>query len=376
MTGFRGIARRRLAAVLAASCLCGGLATAAAGTAQAAVPDHWGFAFVNHPSVPGIPDLTHQAGSWPAPFHVHVSPGAVGQVFVRFPRIASAGGVVHVTAVIDAPDWCQAQTWGPVGVNEVVAVRCFTVSVGVTVPVSVPFTIMYSESSKAAFPPGRAYGYMHYRPGPGIVARFNSAGASDTVTSGPVGVWVVKMPGLGSLLQAGDVQVTAVDPTTAALCELSGWTWSVSGQRFVVRCYDNVFSPYNTGWTLSYQRLRASTGAQPKLFAYTFDNKPLAAGPYAPVPPQLNFNSAGAVNTIRAAGSGLRLVQFPRVGALPSNLLVTAFQTGPGICNLLTLWATSPSSSGPNVTVRDVACYTDTGTPMSQSSLISYTSAP
>jgi hypothetical protein len=369
MSRSAGIARR-LAAGLAALCLGAGLATAVAGVAQAAVPDHWGFAFVDKPAVPGIPDLSHQAGSWPSIFHVHVTPGVTGQVFVRFPRVASKGGVVHVTAVAAGPVWCQAQKWGPSGTAEVAVVRCFRAG---GVPTFTPFTVLYTKSSKGPFPAGRAYGYVHFTPGLGVVARFNSAGAADTVTPGATGVWVVALPGLGSAARAGNVQVTAVNAAGPAKCQVSDWAPTPSRQLFRVRCYNGGTTPLKTGWTLSYQRRRAITGVQPRFFAYTFDNKPLVAGPYAPVPPAVNVNSLSGVNTIRAAGTGLRLVQFPRVGVLPNTVLVTPFNVGAGFCNLITLWATNPGTA--SVTVRDVACYSAAGNPRSHASLITYTSA-
>jgi hypothetical protein len=52
-----------LAAGLAAVLAMAGFVVALAGPAQAAVPDHWGFAYVDKPSVPGIPDPAHQANS-------------------------------------------------------------------------------------------------------------------------------------------------------------------------------------------------------------------------------------------------------------------------------------------------------------------------
>ena len=360
-------ATRKLGAGLGAVALAAGLAIIGAGTAQAAVPDQWGFAFVDNPTVAGIPDLTHQAGTWPVPMHAHSAPGAPGQVFVRFPSIASKGGVVHVTAVNDTAVWCQAQKWGPSGTAEVVSVRCFKAG---GIPVFSKFTVLFTASTKGPFPAGRAYGYVHFRPGPGIVASFNSVGAVNTVAPGPTGVWTVKLPGLGSTGAAGQIQVTAVNPTAPAKCEVGGWSPTPSDQVIQVRCFDGGSTPLATGWTLSYERRRAITGGQPKFFAYTFDNKPLLAGPYAPAPAAVNFNSQGGVNTIRAAGAGLRLVQFPRVGMLPNTVLVSAFHVGPGFCNLLTVWGTAVS----NVTVRDVGCYTAGGTLMSQRSMITYTS--
>ena len=135
---------RRLAAAATAIIAGGGLALAVAGTAQAAVPNRWGFAYVDNPSVPGVPDPARQAGSWPPGFVVHVKPGAIGQVFVRFPRIGGRGGVVLVTAVTAAPVWCQAQKWARSGPNEIVAVRCYRAG---GAPVFAPFTVAYSQSS-------------------------------------------------------------------------------------------------------------------------------------------------------------------------------------------------------------------------------------
>jgi len=100
--------------------VAGGLAVAVAGTAQAAVGGRWGFAFVDNPAVPGVPDLAHQAGSWPPGFVVHSKPAPGARVIVTFPRIASRGGVVLVTAVVDVPVWCQALNWARSGPNEVV----------------------------------------------------------------------------------------------------------------------------------------------------------------------------------------------------------------------------------------------------------------
>src|SRR5690348_3590486 len=170
---------RRLAAFgLVASGLGAGSTLALAGTARSAVPDQWGFAYVDKPSVPSVPDINHQAGSWPAAFKVHAMPGVVGQVIVRFPQVATKGGVVHVTAVSANPAWCQVQKWRPSGTDEDAAVRCFKPG---GAPVFVPFSITFATSSKGPFPAGPAYGYVHFEPGSGLAASFNSAGGSNSV---------------------------------------------------------------------------------------------------------------------------------------------------------------------------------------------------
>jgi hypothetical protein len=335
--------------------------------AQASVPDRWGFAFVDSPSVAGVTDPNHQAGSWPPGFVVHSAPGAPGQVFVTFPQIAAKAGVVHVTAVIDVAVWCQAQKWGPSGPDEVVAVRCYRPG---GTPVFAPFVVTFGQSSATKLAPSQAFGYLHFEPGSGVVTSFNSAGAANTVAPGPPGVWTVTLHGLGPASFAGGVQVSAVNPAVAAKCEVQHWAPAAAGQIFEVRCFDGTINPLATGWTLTYQLGRTITGTLPKLFGYSYDNQPANPGPYAPVPPPVNFNSAGGVNTLLRAGTGLRLVSFPRVGQLPNTVLLTPVGAGPGFCNLITPWATTP----PNVIVRDVACYTAKGVRANQQFTITYAS--
>jgi len=365
---------RRLAAAASALGLAAGLATATAGIAQANVPNKWGFALVSKPAVAGVPDLSHQAGSWPSPLHVHTTPGITGRVLVLFPRLASKNGVVHVTAISPpagpAAVWCQAQKWAPSGLNEIVAVRCYKVG---GVPIFAPFTVLYTTSSKAPFPAGSAYGYVHFQPAAGVVGTFNSAGDTNTVTPGTTGEWLVRLNGLGPSTGGGNIQVTAVDQAGPAKCEIGGWgSGTAGGQRILVRCFNGGTTPLKTGWTLSYQLGRAIYGARPKEFAYTFNVHPTTPGPYVPVPAPINWNSQAAVNTVQNGG-GFSLVHFPRVGLFANTVLVTPFKIGAGFCNLLSVWATASGAAG--VTVRDVVCYDAAGARVKAFSLITYASS-
>lgn len=365
---------RRTAGLLAGLLLIGALITALSGAAQASVPNVWGFAFVSRPSVAGSTPARYEAGSGPGLLEVRTTPGAPGQVTVRFLRLGANGGVVHVTAVTKKAAWCQAQQWANAGGAEVVTVRCYLAA---GTPAFVPFAVVFTQSSRALLPAGQAYGYVSYQPagpGPGSLTGFNSAGGRNTVAEIRPGLWQVTMHGLGSVGPAGNVQVTAVNPVAPAKCEVSRWASTKAAQVIRVSCYHPGTVSMITGWTLSYQRGRPIIGtspAQPLAFAYTFDNKPSAAGPYAPAPTALNVNSAGRVNTVARSGAGLRLVTFPRVGRLPSTVLVTAFQAAPGgFCNLSSPWAiTSPPRSA---IVRDVGCYTAAGAPASRASLVTY----
>ncbi|MEU6409084.1 hypothetical protein [Microbispora sp. NPDC046933] len=341
-------------------------ATAGAGAANAAVPDVWGFAYVDVTS--GVPNLAYQAGSWAPGPTVTVSPGGSGEYFVRFPKIGiPKGGIAHVTAISESAEWCQIEKWGQASADEIVAVRCYHYGGS---PVKARFSIVFASSSGALASATQAYGYVYWD-GTSIASDYNSALGVNAVFPNATGDWTVWLPGLGSLVQAGNIQVTAVDSGKPARCKVGDWGWSPNGQKIRVLCHDVSDKPYDTGWTLTYQRERAITGAfaPPKLFAYTFDNTPANPGPYAPVPPGVNYNSQSGVNTVRTAGTGLRLVTFPRVGATPNNVQVTAYGPGPEFCNLLTLWTTS----GSDVYVRDVVCYKGT-TPVDQASFVTYTS--
>jgi len=360
MRSFKACGRRLMMA--AAAAITGlGLAGAAAGTAQAAMPDAWGFALVQTPSGPAV--AGHWAESVPSPPPV-ASPGSPGQEIVRFPGIGIKGGVVHVTAVIDVMAWCQAQKWGPSGSTETVVVQCYRQG---GAPVFVPFTVTFSASSGPVAGAGLLYAYVHDS-NASVAASYNSTGAVNTVTTLSPGAWLVRLPGPGPASQTGGIQVTAASPTKPAICDVASWAWTPSEQDIRVRCYDPLGAPQPSGWSLTYQNGRAITGAAPKLHAYTLNNQPLVAGPYAPAPPGINVNSAGGVNTVTRAGLAQSLVRFPLVGLKPDTVLVTAMDPGAKVCNLATVWATS----GGTAVVRDVNCYLPSGSMDPTQSLVSY----
>ncbi|GAA3006778.1 hypothetical protein [Streptosporangium longisporum] len=336
---------------------------AASASAQASVPDRWGFALVTATS--GTPPAAYQAGSWPAGFTVGVTPGGVGQTHVRFPKIGIDGGVVHVTSVAPTASWCQAQRWVPSGGNMVVTVQCYRYG---GTPAFTPYSIVFAQSS-GTLPAPQAFGYVHHT-GSFVANQFNSAGGTNVVSGGGVGVWTVRLPGLGSAGLAGNLQVTAVDATRPARCKVGAWTPSADAQLVQVRCHNATDVPLNTGWTLTYQRERAITGGAlpPHKFGYTFDNLPYNSGPYVPVPAAVNHNGQGSVNGIQSAGVGMRLVTFGALGSPPDHIQVTAYGPGPEYCNLQGVWVSAGSTQ-----VRNVACYSAT-TRMNRPSFVSHAS--
>lgn len=166
-------------------------AVAVAGTsAQAAVPDKFGFVLWNGAVV----------GTGTTPAATTVTNLGSGRYQVPFAGQAAAAGVVHVTAINKIPHWCQAESWGPAGTDEAVVIRCYRVG-----PVldNTPFTAIFFQSTGlSGFGP---YGYVDAKPTGGTFSQYNSTGLTDVVTHGPTGQWDVKFPGIRRVGVRGSV---------------------------------------------------------------------------------------------------------------------------------------------------------------------------
>ncbi len=361
MIGSRRIGRT-IVAVLGAAVIGCGTVVAGAGIAEAAGPNEWGFALVENPVGPVTAGHWQEIVASPAPTaSPHLLPG---EEVVKFPRIGFAkNGVVAVTAITDQLAWCQAQSWGPSAGAEFVTTRCNRRG---GVPVFVPFTIMFAARS-GTLPGGLQYAYVVRSP-LGAISSYNSKAMADTVITTGTGAWEVTLHGPGPATASGGVQVTAVSPNPR-ICDIAGSQATPSEQIIQVRCYNAAGVPTPSGWTLTYQRGRAITGARPARFAYTVNNQPLVSL-YTPAPAGVNFNSLAAVNTVHNSAAR-DIVTMPRVGTLPNTVLVTAQTAGviARVCNLNELWVTAAA-----VTVRDVVCYTTSGAMTPAESFTTYTS--
>jgi hypothetical protein len=357
---------RRLAGLVVAPVLAA-LAVAAgpAGPAAAATPDAYGFAYLDLPSQPiGFPYSPDPAHQFVTGGTTTITRNGTGWYTVLFTNIGKPTGVAHVTAVGGAPVWCQLISYLMVGADEQVTVAC--VRIGWSL-VDSRFAVMFSSSSSPPAGPGQ-YGYLRSDSAGTVLASYNSAAAPNSVSPGPPGEYKFFLSALGAPGITGGLQVTAVNNLAPARCKLVGWTVSPNGVSGLVRCFNAFGALTPSGWTLSYQNRRAITGAvfPPGNFGYIWDI------PGGAPPPPTNFNSMvpGPANTVISAGTGLRLVTFPRVGVLQDHVQVTAVGPTGEWCGLLTLWFTP----GPDVFVRDVICFSVGGTPLDQPSLVTYTS--
>ncbi|NUR69669.1 MAG: hypothetical protein HOU81_02515 [Hamadaea sp.] len=346
----------RLAATLLATLA---LVTVSTAPSQAAVPDRKGWVLYNAPGA-----STVAFGTWPAA--TTVTPLApAGRYQVRFPGQAAPGGVVHVTAINASPHWCQVEAWGISVADEIVILRCYKLG-GILDPTS--FSAFFTSSSGlGAFGP---YGYAYSSAAGAVLNQYNSSGAANTVTPGPVGQYLVKFSGLvtGGPLD-GSLQATAVNSGTGARCKIAKWSSTAAGQDVLVYCFNSAGAFMNTAFTVTYQYKVSLYGSSypPKYFGYILNGPPIG-------PPTTNFNSVGGlgVNTIAPAGAGLSLVTFPRIGFPQNTVQVTAYGPSPDFCGLNTFWANF--GAGPDTVVRDVICFTSAGAPSSNGFLVSASS--
>ncbi|GGZ12594.1 hypothetical protein CP967_17900 [Streptomyces nitrosporeus] len=346
-----------LAALLAA-------ALPSAGTAHAAVPDRWGFAYLDNPTPPPgyAPDPSRQWGSWASPSAnpVKVDQIGLGSYVVHFPMIGGPDGIAHVTAVDSTGRWCQAVDWKDTGSGEDVYVDCYRPG---GAPDNSTFTVLYTSSSGTPATPSGSYGYLYSDTSGTALTQYNSTGAVNSASHGATGVWKAWLPGLGLSSHAGNLQVTAVDARQGARCKVSDWAPGTAGQTVLVACYDASGSPYDTRWTLSYSHLRAVHGPAfpPKAFGYLWYNGSL--------PTLTNYNSSGATNTFGGSGAPF-VVTMPSIAVPSDTAQTTAYGKGPEYCGLYAPWDRSSGS------VRlYVNCFAPSGAPVKAPFFTAYTSA-
>ena len=357
--------RRMLVPALAGVLLGGAVAGAVPGPAQAAVPDRWGFAYLQNPTPPGgaILDPARQWGGWKAVapgLWATVTPIAVGRYRVAFPLTASRG-VAHVTAISDAPRWCQVFRSYPSGTDQIVEVQCYRHG---GAPDWSRFSVMYSSSSGAPVPAAGAYAYVTANPAGGLIHSYNSAGAANLVGHFGPGQYRVFLPGIGTGLFDGDIQVTAEHPNSPRRCKVARWGPSGGGYLAYVFCFDAANALADSWFNLSYHQKRAVFGAlaPPDNLAYLW-SPALGAGPS-------DYNSMGGVNSVVNAGVGQYLVIFPLVGIRETHVQVTAYGTTPDYCGLQEVWG----GSGTTVFVRNVICFDAFGVRTPHEYLVTYSS--
>lgn len=251
--------RLSLPARLAASLLMLATILTIVQPADAAVPDRKGWVLWNQTTATVVPTGTWPAGSTVTPL------GGTGRYQIRFAGQGAPNGVVHVTAINDAPHWCQAETWFQSGVDETAIIRCYRT------PGVLDWTSFSASFVRASGgPPHGPYGYVDANGTGGTISQYNSSGGVNTATLLSTGQYQVRLPGVvtGGNFD-GSVQVTAVNAGLGARCKVRIWFSSGAGQDIRVLCFDSAGMLLNTRFTVTYQYRVSLYGAAypPKNFA-------------------------------------------------------------------------------------------------------------
>jgi hypothetical protein len=242
-----------------------------------------------------------------------------GRYTVRMPRLASLGGVVHVTATGTGGAFCTGAGWGPgTGGALDVHVTCFTPGGRAA---DSAFTALYVMSEEVggefgyvwANQPG-AQSYTPYRP-----RQFNSAGAVSTVRRVGSGAYRVRMPFLGGAGGVGGtVQVTTDNPLPIR-CTLVGWAPEGVYLDVDVTCHRGIL-PADSRFTVTYAR--GTSLRRGAAVAYAWANEPLALF-YAPWAPRRHLSTPGTL-TIDGPPSAPYRVNTPGLSLARGNVQVTA----------------------------------------------------
>lgn len=340
------------------------VALTGAAPADAAVANVWAFAYSDNAAPPPayVMDTTRQSGTFrtacPSSWATVTSP-AVGVYQVLFPCSAAGGGIVHVTAVDGAGNFCEAGRWLPYGRSQLVYVFCFDAAGAAA---NTRFTVLFTTSSGTAAAGAHAYTFVD--PTGTAVTSFNSNGGPITTAQIGTGAYRVTMSGVAPSTYIGDLQATAVQPgLTARRCRVADLAHRAPDYIIYVTCTDWAGANSDSYFTLSFHHKRAVFGAlgPPYNMGYV-----LAGAPW----PDTNYNSVTGPNVVAAFAPGEWDVTFPDVATGATHLQVTAFGGQPNYCQLSDVWTTV----GTDVFAHTVACFRPGGAPATNQFFATYSS--
>ncbi len=199
----------------------------------------FGYVWANQPgSASYTPSTTYQYNSTGATNTITRS--GVGTYQVTLPGLGAAGGTIKATAYGSGSEACHVSSWGWAAANALVNVRCQDVT---GAPVDTAYTLTFHGTNGLLGPitGGRAYVWANNQSSasytPSLSYQHNSTGATNTITRSGVGVYQVRLPGLGNV--SGHVQVTAYG-SGSTRCKVQSWTTSAAAKLANVRCFDTA----------------------------------------------------------------------------------------------------------------------------------------
>jgi hypothetical protein len=216
------------------------------------VSSRFGYVWANSPgSASYTPSTTYQYNSTFATNTITRS--GVGTYQVTFPGLGGAGGTVKATAYGSGSDACHVASWGWSGANALVNVRCKDTN---GTPVDAYYTLTFHgpRGLLGTLTGGpRAYVWANLQSSasytPSLSYQYNSTGATNTITRSGVGVYQVRLPGLGTV--SGHVQATAYG-SGSTRCKVQSWTTTVGAKLVNVRCFDTAGAPADSRYVVDF----------------------------------------------------------------------------------------------------------------------------
>jgi V8-like Glu-specific endopeptidase len=182
---------------------------------------------------------------------------STGRYVVRLPKVDDYDASVHVTAYGSDDRRCQVQSWGILGANATVNVRC---SLPNGTPADSRFTISFGAGGMPLRLPGghnaTAYTWVTAAGTVGGGYTGNDLGGPISVDHTPPGTYVVHIP-KSVTIDRDSVLVTAYG-VSGQQCSIRGWFQAASEIRATVGCVDASGSAADSAFTLSYVTPRLS----------------------------------------------------------------------------------------------------------------------
>ena len=304
-----------------------------------------------------------------------VSTGTYAVTFTNLANFDAPFGVVLVTAVGTAGEFCNAAWWSSTTADLVATVDCFDAA-GNRADVEFDASLIRPISTSGDYAylwadhPTWAVPYT-----PSTTHQFNSTGGLNEITRNSTGDYEVRLPGLGGV--DGTVKVTAFS-SFDEFCKVKGWS-SSGGDKFVdVLCFDLAGAPVDVNFTLAFARELSILGsAAANGYVWANDANVALATPYTP-DVDYQHNSTGASNTVTRSARGVYRVSMPGlgvpfVGVNRGTVHATAFGTTSNRCEVTNWYGGVGPLGSPSPLSVDVACHTAAGAAADSRFVLQYT---
>lgn len=327
-----------------------------------------GWIWVNHLTPSGAPQapLNYQFNSKRAINYVRLA--GTGQYIVTFPRLATDGGNVQVSAYGGA-HYCAVAGWGPAGEDLSVKVNCYS-------PTGAPFNgsftaFLYKEQGVSIYNRAHVLANADGSLAPGF--QWNARGGANTgrKLAGSAGRYEVFLPSIamGIFSSDGGVPTVSAFGSVPARAEVDNWMTTAAGTWVRIRTFDLGGTPMDAAFSLNFADdvgfgINVAEDRLNMYGGYVFADHP-ADGMYNP---SVDFNNITAEppSEVRRLAMGSYQVRFSALkDRNKTTALVTAIGRRGEYCTLGGWWG----AGGTDVFVN---CYNAAGEPVDSRFTLTY----